>query len=146
MTSLPYVVGAIGALIWGYYSDKYNERRFSLFLALAVSAAGLAGAALLGSTLAAVFWMSIAAVGIYGAKAPFWPLPSMFLTGSAAAGGIALINSVGNLGGFAGPYMMGWVREATGSFKAGLYVLAAFGIAAAFVTLIVVRPARASTR
>jgi nitrate/nitrite transporter NarK len=141
VTSIPYVLGAIGALLWGYFSDKYNERRISLFLALAVSAVGLAGAAFLGSTIAAVAWMSVAAIGIYGAKAPFWPLPSMFLTGSAAAGGIALINSVGNLGGFAGPYIMGWVKDATGSFKEGLYVLAGFGIAAAIVTLMVVRSA-----
>jgi ACS family tartrate transporter-like MFS transporter len=74
----------------------------------------------------------------------------MFLTGSAAAGGIALINSVGNLGGFAGPYIMGWVKDATGSFKAGLYVLAGFGIAAAIVALMVVRsaprPAERSTQ
>jgi D-galactonate transporter len=141
VTSIPYVLGAIGALLWGYFSDKYNERRISLFLALAVSAVGLAGAAFLGSTIAAVAWMSVAAIGIYGAKAPFWPLPSMFLTGSAAAGGIALINSVGNLDGFAGPYIMGWVKDATGSFKEGLYVLAGFGIAAAIVTLMVVRSA-----
>ena len=141
MTSLPYVLGAAGALLWGYFSDRYKERRFSLCLALVVSAVGLAGAAALGSTLAAVAWMSVAAVGIYGAKAPFWPLPSMFLTGSAAAGGIALINSIGNLGGFAGPYIMGWVKDSTGSYKAGLYVLAGFGIAAAIVTLIVVKSA-----
>jgi cyanate permease len=112
-----------------------------LFLALVVSAVGLAGAAFVGNKLPAVAWMSVAAIGIYGVKAPFWPLPSMFLTGSAAAGGIALINSVGNLGGFAGPYIMGWVKDATGSFKAGLYVLAGFGIAAAIVTLMVVRSA-----
>jgi MFS family permease len=141
VTSIPYVLGAIGALLWGYYSDRYNERRISLFLALVVSAVGLAGAAFVGNKLPAVAWMSVAAIGIYGAKAPFWPLPSMFLTGSAAAGGIALINSVGNLGGFAGPYIMGWVKDATGSFKAGLYVLAGFGIAAAIVTLMVVRSA-----
>ena len=139
ITSIPYVLGAIGALLWGYYSDKYKERRISLFLALLVSALGLAGAAFLGNTLGAVAWMSVAAIGIYGAKAPFWPLPSMFLAGSAAAGGIALINSVGNLGGFAGPYIMGWVKNATGSFQAGLYVLAAFGVAAAIVTLLVVK-------
>jgi ACS family tartrate transporter-like MFS transporter len=141
VTSIPYVLGAIGALLWGYFSDRYNERRISLFLALLVSAVGLAGAGFLGNTLPAVAWMSVAAIGIYGAKAPFWPLPSMFLTGSAAAGGIALINSVGNLGGFAGPYIMGWVKDATGNFKAGLYVLAGFGIAAAIVTLMVVRSA-----
>ena len=139
VTSIPYVVGAAGALLWGYISDRYNERRISLFVALLVSAIGLAGAGFLGSNLAAVAWMSVAAIGIYGAKAPFWPLPSMFLTGSAAAGGIALINSVGNLGGFAGPYIMGWVKDTTGSFKAGLYVLAAFGIAAAVVTLMIVK-------
>ena len=141
VTSIPYVLGAIGALLWGYFSDRYKERRISLFLALVVSAVGLAGAAFLGNTLGAVAWMSVAAIGIYGAKAPFWPLPSMFLTGSAAAGGIALINSVGNLGGFAGPYIMGWVKDATGNFKAGLYVLAGFGIAAAVVTLMIVKSA-----
>jgi nitrate/nitrite transporter NarK len=141
VTSIPYVLGAIGALLWGYFSDRYKERRISLFLALVVSAVGLAGAAFLGNTLGAVAWMSVAAIGIYGAKAPFWPLPSMFLTGSAAAGGIALINSIGNLGGFAGPYIMGWVKDATGNFKAGLYVLAGFGIAAAVVTLMIVKSA-----
>ena len=141
VTSIPYVLGAIGALLWGYFSDRYKERRISLFLALVVSAVGLGGAAFLGNTLGAVAWMSVAAIGIYGAKAPFWPLPSMFLTGSAAAGGIALINSVGNLGGFAGPYIMGWVKDATGNFKAGLYVLAGFGIAAAVVTLMTVKSA-----
>jgi D-galactonate transporter len=150
VTSIPYVLGAIGALAWGYFSDRYKERRISLFLALVVSAVGLAGAGFLGNTLPAVAWMSVAAIGIYGAKAPFWPLPSVFLTGSAAAGGIALINSVGNLGGFAGPYIMGWVKDATGSFKAGLYVLAGFGIAAAVVTLMIVRsaprPAERSTQ
>ena len=139
VTAIPYVVGTIGTLAWGYFSDKYQERRISLCLALIVSGAGLAGAAFIGNSLVAVVWMSIAAIGIYGAKAPFWPLPSMFLTGTAAAGGIALINSVGNLGGFAGPYIMGWVKNATGDFKAGLYVLATFGIAAALVTLIVVK-------
>ena len=141
VTAIPYVIGTVGTLVWGYYSDKFNERRISLCLALIVSGVGLAGAAFIGNTLAAIAWMSIAAVGIYGAKAPFWPLPSMFLTGSAAAGGIALINSVGNLGGFAGPYIMGWVKNATGSFKAGLYVLAAFGIAAALMTLVIVKTA-----
>jgi MFS transporter, ACS family, tartrate transporter len=139
ITAIPYVVGTAGTLVAGYFSDRFSERRISLCVALLVSGVGLAGAAFLGNTLATVAWMSVAAVGIYGAKAPFWPLPSMFLTGTAAEGGIALINSVGNLGGFAGPYIMGWVKNATGSFNAGLYVLAAFGIAGALVTLITVK-------
>src|SRR4051812_8726450 len=105
LTAVPYIVGTIGILVWGYVSDRAGERRVSLALALLVSGIGLAAAGWLSTSLASVVMMSIAAIGIYGTKAPFWPLPSMFLSGSAAAGGIALINSVGNLGGFAGPYM-----------------------------------------
>ncbi|MBN8942585.1 MAG: MFS transporter [Rhizobiales bacterium] len=140
VTSIPYILGTVGILVWGYCSDRFNERRISLFLALAVSAIGLAGAAHLGTNFSAIALMAVAAVGIYGTKAPFWPLPSTFLTGSAAAGGIALINSIGNLGGFAGPYIVGWVKDATGSFDAGLYVLAGVALAAAIFSLIIVKP------
>jgi MFS transporter, ACS family, tartrate transporter len=60
------------------------------------------------------------AVGIYGSRAAFWPMPSIFLTGTAAAGAIALINAVGNLGGYVGPFIVGWIKDSTGSFQAGL--------------------------
>jgi D-galactonate transporter len=141
VTSIPYIMGTIGILLWGYFSDRYNERRISLCLALAVSALGLAGAAYLGSNMSAVALMAVAAIGIYGTKAPFWPLPSTFLTGSAAAGGIALINSIGNLGGFAGPSIVGWVKDSTGSFEMGLYALAAIALLAALCSLLIVKPA-----
>jgi nitrate/nitrite transporter NarK len=101
---------------------------------------GLVGAGMLGNSLVSILFFSTAAIGIYGAKAPFWPLPSMFLSGSAAAVGIALINSIGNLGGFAGPYIVGWVKDSTGSFESGLYALSAFGFVAAIAILLVVRP------
>lgn len=140
VTSIPYIMGTIGILVWGYVSDRTNERRFSLFLALLVTAVGLVGAGYFGKTMPAVVMMSIAAIGIYGTKAPFWPLPSTFLTGSAAAGGIALINSIGNLGGFAGPSIMGWVKDSTGSFDNGLYVLAAIALVAAVSSLLIVKP------
>jgi ACS family tartrate transporter-like MFS transporter len=136
---VPYIVGTIGILVWGYVSDRAGERRFSLALALLVSGIGLAAAGWLSTSLTSVVMMSVAAIGIYGTKAPFWPLPSMFLSGSAAAGGIALINSVGNLGGFAGPYMVGWIKDATGSFEAGLFGLAAWSFAAVIVTLLIVK-------
>jgi MFS family permease len=139
VTAIPYVFGTAGILVWGYFSDHFNERRISLFLALAVAAIGLAGAAYLGPTFGAVALMAVAAIGIYGTKAPFWPLPSMFLTGSAAAGGIALINSIGNLGGFAGPYIVGWAKDVTNSFEGGLYALAALAAAAALLSLIIVK-------
>jgi ACS family tartrate transporter-like MFS transporter len=138
MTSVPYIVGTLGILVFGYVSDKYKERRWTLFAALALTGFGLIAAGLMTGSLLAVIVMAIAAVGIYGTKAPFWPLPSMFLTGSAAAGGIALINSVGNLGGFVGPTMVGWIREVTGSFEAGLYFLGGLALVAAILTLAVV--------
>jgi nitrate/nitrite transporter NarK len=78
--------------------------------------------------------------GIYGVKAPFWPLPSMFLTGTAAAGGIALINSVGNLGGAVGPYILGYVKDTTHSYVMALYALAGFAVAAAIVAALLKTP------
>ena len=75
-------------------------------------------------------------MGIYAAVAAFWTLPTGFLTGSAAAGGIALINSLGNLGGFVGPYAIGWIKDATGEITLGLVVLAACSIMAGVVTFL----------
>jgi nitrate/nitrite transporter NarK len=86
----------------------------------------------------AVAFMAVAAIGIYGAKPPFWPLPSTFLAGRTAAAGIALINAIGNLGGFVGPYVIGWIRDSTQSFEAGLYFLAVLTLLGAVVTPIVV--------
>ena len=80
--------------------------------------------------------MSIAAIGFYGSKGPFWSMPPMFLTGSAAAASIAWINSVGNLGGFFGPTMVGWAREISGSYAGGLYALAAFALMSAIISLL----------
>jgi ACS family tartrate transporter-like MFS transporter len=137
-TSIPYVFGTLGILAFGYVSDRYNERRWTLCAALGLTAIGLVAAGLLTGSLLAVAVMAVAAIGIYGAKPPFWPLPSTFLTGKAAAAGIALINSIGNLGGFVGPYAMGWIKDSTHSFEAGLYFLAGLTLLAAALTPIVV--------
>lgn len=142
VTSIPYVFGVVGILVWGYLSDRFNERRWSLCLALVITSAGLAGAGYLTQNPLAVACMAVAAIGIYGTKAPFWALPPTFLTGSAAAAGIALINSIGNLGGFIGPSVVGWVRETTGSFAAGLGFLAGLALLAAIGSLLVVNSAR----
>jgi ACS family tartrate transporter-like MFS transporter len=78
--------------------------------------------------------MSAATVGIYGSRAAFWPMPSQFLTGTAAAGAIALINAIGNLGGYVGPFAVGWIKDSTQSFEAGLYFLAASALLGAIIT------------
>jgi ACS family tartrate transporter-like MFS transporter len=95
---------------------------------------GLVVAGMFVGTSWAVVGMSIAAMGLYGSKGPFWSMPSMILTGTAAASGIAWINSIGNLGGFFGPTIVGWVRDFTGSFAGGLYALAAFALMSAAVS------------
>jgi nitrate/nitrite transporter NarK len=83
--------------------------------------------------------LSIAAIGVLGAFPVFWAIPAAFLTGTAAAGGIAFINSVGNLAGFATPFMMGWLKEWTGGVAAGLYVVAGMQLVATAVVALTMR-------
>jgi ACS family tartrate transporter-like MFS transporter len=124
VTMIPYLCAVVAMLAWGWVSDRLGERRWTLSLACLISAAGLFIAAQNLGTVWALVGMSIAAMGFYGSKGPFWAIPSMILTGTAAASGIAWINSVGNLGGFFGPTMVGWAKDYTGSFAGGLYALA----------------------
>ena len=105
-------------------------------------ATGLIVAGLLGGSFWSLAAMCLATIGFYGSKGPFWALPSTFLTGTAAAAGMALINSVGNIGGFMGPFLVGWIKDATGSFENGLYALAGFMLLAALVTAIGVQAPR----
>jgi ACS family tartrate transporter-like MFS transporter len=133
LTMIPYICGGIGLVVWGYVSDRMNERRWNLFIACVLSTVGLLIAGMTMGTWWALVGMSIAAVGFYGSKGPFWSMPPMFLTGTGAAAAIAWINSIGNLGGFFGPWYVGVMRDATGSFAGGLYGLALLGFIAAFV-------------
>jgi MFS transporter, ACS family, tartrate transporter len=134
VTMIPYLSAVVAMLAWGWLSDRLGERRWTLSFACLVSAAGLVIAAQTLGSAWAVVGMSIAAMGFYGSKGPFWSIPSMILTGTAAASGIAWINSVGNLGGFFGPTMVGWAKNYSGSFAGGLYVLAAFAFMSAMVS------------
>ena len=105
LTMIPYICGGISMVTWGHFSDRMNERRWNLLAACAVSTAGLIIAGMTMGTWWALVGMSIAAIGFYGSKGPFWSMPPMFLTGMAAAGAIAWINSIGNLGGFFGSWL-----------------------------------------
>ncbi len=133
LTMIPYICGGISLVIWGRVSDRMNERRWNLLSACVVSTIGLVIAGLTMGTWWAMVGMSIAAIGFYGSKGPFWAMPPMFLTGTAAAASIAWINSLGNLGGFFGPWYVGVMKDATGSFAGGLYGLALLGLIASFV-------------
>jgi ACS family tartrate transporter-like MFS transporter len=133
LSAIPYAVAAIGMVAIARNSDRTGDRRRHAAICLLGAALGAAGAAASASlhqpavTLAA---FSLTALGIWGSIGPFWAMPPAFLAGTAAAGGIALINSVGNLGGFLGPYIFGYVKQRTGSFTTALWILAgilAFG-------------------
>jgi len=133
VTAVPYVIGTIGMVLWSFSSDRRKERRWHFIIACLVAAAGLLAAGWLGSSWWALGAMSLATVGLYGSKPAFWPLPSEFLSGRGAAGGIALVNSIGNLGGFAGPYAVGWLKDSTGTYQAGLYFLAGCAVLSALI-------------
>jgi ACS family tartrate transporter-like MFS transporter len=100
---------------------------------------GLWGAGALGTTTASLVLLCVGTIGINGSNPPFWPLPSAYLTGPAAAAGIALVNSVGNLGGLVGPLILGIGKKWTGGFAAGLYGLGCLGVMGAIVTLIAIK-------
>jgi ACS family tartrate transporter-like MFS transporter len=106
-TSVPYIFGTVGMIICGYVTDRMHERRWNLFFTCLAAAVGMFAAALLTGSFWALAGMSVATIGFYGMKTSFWPLPSTFLSGTAAAAAIAGINSIGNLGGLIGPIAVG---------------------------------------
>jgi MFS transporter, ACS family, tartrate transporter len=139
VVAIPYIASMIGMVAWGYSSDLRNERPGHVAIAALLAAAGLVGAAMLGESVGAIVALTVAAIGIYAALSVFWTLPPSFLGGTAAAGGIALINSISNLGGFFGPYLMGWLKQSTGGYAAGMLVLAGGLVAAAGLVMVIGR-------
>jgi MFS transporter, ACS family, tartrate transporter len=141
VNAIPFIGGVIAMIYWGRHADRHKEYRLHFAAACAVASGGLLVAAATGNSVWAIVGLTIAALGGYGALPTFWPLPTAFLSGTAAAGGIALVNSIGNLGGFTGPYVLGWLRETTNGFTAGLYFLAASALAAGLVAALARGPA-----
>jgi MFS transporter, ACS family, tartrate transporter len=131
----PYAVGLVGMVWWGRRSDAVSERRFHTAIPLFVAAAGIAVSTLLDDPTLKMISLGIAGFGIFACLPVFWTLPTAFLSGAAAAAGIAVINSVGNLAGFAGPFAMGWIKDHTGSYAGGLLLLAGLGIIAMGIAL-----------
>jgi nitrate/nitrite transporter NarK len=136
ITALPYCVGLIAMLLMGWSSDRTGERRYHTAVPMiAISLGLLLSAMLQNSVVMMVAMLCLAAAGINGYLPVFWSLPSSFLTGSVAAVAIGLINSVGNLGGFVGPYVVGYVNSATNSFFGGLLYLSISALIAACLIL-----------
>jgi len=136
ISALPYVAASIGMILIGASSDRHNERFLHVAVPTAIAALGFIVSAVLTSPVPAMLALTVAAVGDLGTRGPFWSLPTRFLTGSAAAGGIALINTLASLGGFVGPSVIGIIRDATGGFAGGLVFLALLLLAASAATLV----------
>jgi MFS family permease len=145
LTAIPSLVGVAGLLAISIASDRSGNHRALLLVTLLITGTGFFLAALLGAGGASVIGivaLSFASIGIHGLKAPFWSLAPITLAGSAAAGGIAWINSVGNLGGFFGPTILGWLTDMFGNYLAGIYALAGLQIVVAILVAAALRPAR----
>ena len=138
LSAIPYVAATIGLVVVGASSDRTGERRWHVAVPCVIGAFGFVLTVIAPQTLTiSLATLSVAAFGIWGTLGPFWTLPTAFLRGTAAAGGIALVNSVGNVGGFVGPILVGWIRQTTGQFGAGLLMLAAILIVGAVVVLVI---------
>jgi D-galactonate transporter len=136
VSALPYCVGLVAVLLFGWSSDRTKERRWHTAVAMLVAGVGLLlSVAAQEQTALAVAMFCVAAVGLYGYQPGFWSLPTSFLTGTAAAATVGLINSTGNLGGFAGPYVVGYLSRTTGSLFAGVLYLSLSALAAAALIL-----------
>jgi ACS family tartrate transporter-like MFS transporter len=135
ITAIPYAIAAAGMVMVGRRSDRTGERYFHLALPALAGAVGFVVVTRMGSTGPLVAALSLTAFGVLAWLGPFWSMPTAFLKEQAAAGGIALVNSMGAVGGFVGPYVLGQVKQRTGSFTGGLLILGACLVAAVVIVM-----------
>lgn len=142
VTAVPYSFAAVAMFLWSRHADRRREHVWHVAIPLLIGGAAIPVALYLHHPIAALVPVTLAAVGIYSALPVFWALPTRFLTGAAAAGGIGLINSLGNLGGFAAPYATGALQDLTGSDRAGMWAVGLIMVACAALVVVL----RASPR
>ncbi len=135
IAAIPYLFASAGMILWARYVDQKGRRIVNLAVACLLGGAGLLAPIVSGSLAIGLMGFSAALVGVTAARAIFWSIPTRFLTGVAAAGGLAFINSIGTVGGFVGPFMMGWLKEISGSYIVGLTAVAAIMIAATVASM-----------
>jgi MFS transporter, ACS family, tartrate transporter len=135
LNAIPALVAVVVMVLWGRHSDARGERRWHFALSIWAAGGGLLLASLPVPPWLALAAMALSVSGRWSGIAPFWGFTTTLLSGTAAAGAIALINSVGNLGGFAGPYLMGWLKDTTGDYATGLRLLAGLMVLGGFIVL-----------
>ena len=139
VTIIPYGIGAVGMVLWGWDSDRRQERKFHAAISLFLAGAGVAGAAVLPSLAFKIAAFSLGAFGTFSLLPVFWTMPPRFLAGATVAAGIAAINSLGNLTGFAAPFAVGFIKDRTGQFFGGLLLIAGLAIVSSVTVLLLHR-------
>jgi MFS transporter, ACS family, tartrate transporter len=124
-SAIPFVVGAVTMVAIAGHADRARHRRWHVSICALVGGIGIAALAISSGAMAGMMALCVAAIGIFGSLGPFWTIPTRYLRGTAAAAGIAVINSIGALAGFVAPYAIGYAKDKTGSFEAGLLLVAA---------------------
>ncbi|WP_169747808.1 MFS transporter [Pseudonocardia acaciae] len=142
LTAVPFAVATVGLLAWGRSSARSGETLWHAVLPCLVAAAAFVAGAFTRQPAAALVLLSVGAAAIYCAPVGFWSLPRTFVSGAAAATATAMANSFGNLGGFVGPYLNGWIRDATGSFELGLALFGLPVLLGGLLTFVTIRMAR----
>ncbi|SDF93051.1 MFS transporter [Klenkia brasiliensis] len=135
IVAVPFAVGAVAMVFWSRHSDRTGERVWHVALPALLGAVSIPVALYMESPLATMAVITVTAVGVFCALPVFWYLPSTFLAGAGAAAGIALVNTLGNSSGFGAPYVTGFLLDATGSSRAGLWVVGAIMLVAALTVL-----------
>jgi MFS transporter, ACS family, tartrate transporter len=134
MNAIPSVVAAAGMIVWGSHSDRRLERTWHVAIPCLLGSVGMFWAGSTGAALAVILALTIVSFGSNAPKGPLWAMPALFLSGVKAAAGIAWINSMGNLGGLIGPWLIGWIKGRWGSYTGGLDVVGAMmGLSAVLV-------------
>src|SRR5882724_1138977 len=136
VTAIPYLFGTIAMILWARHSDATRERVAHVGGPLLLTAAALAISSYITDPTITMVMLTIAAIGVFCTFGVFWTLPTAWLSGTAAAGAIALINSIGNLAGFGGPFLIGWIKDSTGSTANGLLALAVLPLIGALLVFL----------
>jgi MFS transporter, ACS family, tartrate transporter len=136
VTAIPYFFGTIAMILWARHSDASRERVAHVGGPLLLTGLALGVSSYITDPTMTMIVLTVAAIGMFCTFAVFWTLPTAWLSGTAAAGAIALINSIGNLAGFGGPYLIGWVKEATGNTSTGLLALSLLPLAAGLLVFL----------
>jgi nitrate/nitrite transporter NarK len=146
ITGIPFGIGCIGMVLWGRHSDHASERVWHTAIPLLAVSAGLATSFFFHSLLPVVIGLCLAVVGTYSIKGPFFALCTEWLPAGVAAGGIGMINGLGNIAGGVCPWVLAWFKQHTGSFPAGLLALSCWGLVCGILTILTIRDKKAAAR